>query len=179
MNTISFLFIILISILISTYISFFDNSSANIGPTDSSSTKEENILEFSKNSPTLLSILLASVLASLAVILGMLGLDELKAIQKIEEKLKKELFDNLMKNLAWDIYPILAAFIISSFLSIFSIKGTYFIVPIIDVVPIEIYKIIFVINFFLLSVSLYVTYDIICGLFNISKIKYESVKHKH
>jgi len=166
MNKTIFLLIIFI-IITPTYIVIANCSYAS----------DTSILDFSKNSPTLLSILLASVLASLAVILGMLGLDELREIQRIEAKNKKKIFDTLMKNLEWDIAPILFSFIVSSILSIFLIRGTYLIIPILDY-SIEIYRVIFVVNFILLSISLISTYDIIRGLFNVSRIKYQSIKNK-
>lgn len=141
-------------------------------------TNEESIIYFSKNSPILISILLASAIASLAVILGMIGLDELREIHRLEEKKEKIIFNNLIKNLVWDICSILIAFIISSVLSIFSISGTFFIMPFSGNYSIEIYKIIFITNFFFLAISLYATYDIIQGLFNVCRIKYESIKNK-
>jgi len=89
MSKIIFLIIIVSIIAIPTYILYFDNNYIS----------EPSILEFSKNSPMLLSILLASVLASLVIIIGLLGLDELKEIQNLEAGKKKNIFYNMIKDL--------------------------------------------------------------------------------
>ncbi len=133
----------------------------------------DSLLGFLSVSPTLIGILLASVLTSLAIILAIIGNSELIKIREIEEKKKKNFYKNMSRDMKQDVYFILASFAISSLLSIFCIKDTYIIISLWGDTFFEVYRSLFIIEATLLIISFMATYDIINGLFSIFDFKYE------
>lgn len=156
------IFIIIIAISVSTLVI----------QSNTSYVSEQSILGFLNASPTLIGILLASVLTSLAIILAIIGASEMIKIHELEKKNFKNFYRNMSKNLKHDVYIILSAFILSSFLSIFCMTDSYVLIPVSEGVSFEVYKLLFVIDTALLAVSFMATYDIINGMFEIFEFKY-------
>jgi hypothetical protein len=134
---------------------------------------EESLLGFLTASPTLIGIILASALTSLAIILAIIGENEMIKIQELERKRNVDFYKHITKNLRHDIYFILGSFIISTFLVLFCVKNISIIIPIKNGISIDVFKIIFIIDSALLIISFIATYDIINGLFDIFDFKYE------
>jgi|GEM_PF-4346817 len=144
---------------------------------DTGYTDECSLIAFSNTTPTLLSILLAAVLASIAIIFGLTGIEELKVISAIEKARGRDLYSDAMRDLKWDIYSIFVSFIISSLLIIFSINTSTYMIPFFNDYVFKTYKTIFIIDAIFLIISFIATYDIICGLFYICQLKYEFAKN--
>lgn len=134
---------------------------------------EDSILTFLSISPTLIGILLASILTSLAIILAIIGSSEMIRIKELEGEENKKYFREILDDLKQNVYFILAAFTVASLLSIFNIKNSFFIIEIGNVFSFETYKSLFVIVVILFTISCIATYDIINGLFTIFEFKYD------
>jgi len=134
---------------------------------------KDSIWYFNSTAPTILSILLAAVLASVSIIFGLTGVDELKLIRDIENLTGENYYNNAMKNLKWDIYTIFFSFIISSIIAVFSLYRSCIVFI---GYAFNVYEMIFIFNFVFFIISSIATYDIICGLFLISEFKYSSTK---
>lgn len=134
---------------------------------------EQSILDYLNMLPTFIGILLAGVLTSLAIILAIIGTDEMVEIREREKENNKEFYKNMSNNLKQNVCLILAAFLVSSFLSIFCISGTSIPTPDNWDILIEIYELLFVFETLLLASSFIATYDIINGMFHIFNFKYD------
>lgn len=130
------------------------------------------VLDFLSISPTLIGILLAGVLTSLAVILAIIGTNELIKIREIDMQQRKTFYEDMTKNLKQDVYLIFISFIISSFLWLFLAPNSHLLIPIGENTPFMIYRLLFVIETTLLALSFMATNDIIDGMFEIFKFKY-------
>lgn len=130
------------------------------------------VLDFLSISPTLIGILLAGVLTSLAVILAIIGTNELIKIREIDMQQRKTFYEDMTKNLKQDVYLIFISFIISSFLWLFLSPNSHLLIPIEGNTPFMIYRLLFVIETTLLALSFMATNDIINGMFEIFKFKY-------
>lgn len=134
---------------------------------------EQSILCFLNMLPTFIGILLAGVLTSLAIILAIIGTNEMIEMHELEKINNKNFYKTMSDNLKQNVCLILMAFLITSFLSIFCIEGTYILVPIKESVSVEVYKLLFVLETVLLISSFMATYDIIMGMFHIFDFKYK------
>jgi hypothetical protein len=124
-------------------------------------------------------MLLSGVLASLAIIFGLMGVEELGKIQKIENY-EIGSYENLLKELKDDVWVVLGVVILSTSLSVFSSSDTELFALTVHNITIsaELFKIIFVIDFVFLMITLLAIYDIIIALFEISHLKYEAAKKR-
>jgi hypothetical protein len=140
---------------------------------------KDSIVNFLREFPNISGILLSGVLASLAIIFGLMGIEELSKIQKIENY-EIGSYENLLKELKDDVWVVLGVVIISTSLSVFSSSDTeLFALTILNrTISAELFKIIFVIDFVFLMVTLLAIYDIIIALFEISHLKYEAAKKR-
>jgi len=133
----------------------------------------ESILRFIITSSTLIGILLAGVLTSLAIILAIISTNEMIRMNELESSQNKNFYKNISNNLRQNIHFILVSFVFSSLASIFSIEKSFFIIPLYDGICFEIYRSLFVIVATLFITSCIATYDIINGLFEIFQFKYD------
>lgn len=134
----------------------------------------ESILGFLTTSPTLIGILLASVITSLAIIFAVMGDNELIKIKELENTNNKTHFIKISKNLRQDVYFILASFIIATLLSIFLVRDSHYIFIISNTLyKLDVIRGLFIFVFTLFIISCMATYDIINGLFEIFKFKYD------
>ncbi len=140
---------------------------------------DKSILGFLMMSPTLIGILLASVLTSLAIILAIIGSSEMIKIKELEDKQSEEFYRKISNNLKQNVHFILISFIISTLLSVFYIEDSYFTISFDYVISFEIYKSLFVLVVILFVISCIATYDIINGLFAIFEFKYDLSSQKN
>ena len=133
----------------------------------------ESILRFIITSSTLIGILLAGVLTSLAIILAIISTNEMIRMKELESSQDENFYKNISNNLKQNIHFILVSFVFSSLASIFSIEKSFFIIPLYDGICFEIYRSLFVIVATLFITSCIATYDIINGLFEIFQFKYD------
>jgi hypothetical protein len=142
--------------------------------------RDESILVFLIASPTLIGILLAGVLSSLAIIFAIIGSNEMIRIKELENINNNAQFEKISNNLRQDVYFILASFIITTLLSIFYIKDSYCPVCIGGVLySLNILRWLFVLISTVFIISCIATYDIINGLFYILKFKYDLSNQKN
>ncbi len=130
--------------------------------------------------PNISGILLSGMLASLAIIFGLMGIDELNKIQRIEGRNGIGSYESLLSELKDDIWLVLGIVIVSTILSIFSTSTIeLFSLKILDVtISPKFFKIIFIFDFVLLVITLLAIYDIITALFEVGHFKYEAAKKK-
>jgi hypothetical protein len=140
---------------------------------DISYIDDKCVLDFLAISPTIIGILLAGVLTSLAVILAIIGTSELIEIREIDLQEKKTFYEDMTKNLKQDIYLIFLSLVTTSFLWISLSSNLYFIIPIKGTIPFVAYRLLFAVEIALLALSFMATNDIINGMFEIFKFKYE------
>jgi len=141
--------------------------------------EHDDIVYFMRSLPNITGLLLTGILTSLAIIFGLVGVDELMKIREIEKTNDINLYDTLINDVRDDVYLIIASVAGSTLISVFS-KNC-------NSVPITIstteyvlylYDILFILDAIILVVSLIVVHDVIMALFNISKLRYELVKNK-
>lgn len=139
---------------------------------------KDGIIYFIKSLPNITGLLLTGVLTSLAIIFGLVGVDELMKINEIEKSNNINLYGILIKDVRSDVYLIIVSVAGSTLISIFSNN--------LNSVPITIstneyilnlYSILFILDVLILTTSLIVVYDVIMALFNISEMKYEMIKN--
>lgn len=94
---------------------------------------DESVLGFLIASPTLIGILLAGVLTSLAIIFAVIGSTEMIRIKELENINNKAHFSKISNNLRQNVYFILGSFIVTTLLSILYIKGSYYSIIVGDV----------------------------------------------
>jgi hypothetical protein len=152
---------ILVSVIISSYMLNLDF------------INKSNALDFLNSMPTIMGILLAMTLTSLAIILGMIGNAEMALMKKYEKIKGKKYYKNIIDNLKWDIYFVFAAFIVSFISRIFLNKDSTFSIHLSDYVSVSIYEVLFVVEISLLVASLIVINDLIKGLFDLNETRYE------
>lgn len=157
------LLIIIVAAIISIFIAYSNTPYVN----------EVSILGFLMMAPTLIGILLASILTSLAIVFAVMGNSEMVRIRELENKQKKDFFQTITNNLRQNVYFIFAAFIIASLSCVFYIDGSYFICPHNLTIFFEVYRLLFVLVVVLFVISCIATYDIINALFNIFEFKYD------
>ncbi len=139
-----------------------------------------SIINFMREFPNISGILLSGVLASLAIILGLMGIEELNKIQGIEGSNNIGSYENLLTQLKEDIWLVLGVVIVSTVLSIFSTSTIeLFELTILGmVICAKFFKILFIIDFVFLILTLLSVYDIITALFEMGRFKYEAAKKK-
>jgi len=136
---------------------------------------KDSIINFVREFPNISGILLSGVLASLAIIFGLMGIEELGKILKIENG---KSYENLLKELKDDVWVVLGVVITSTSISVFSSSDTKLFALTVNNMTIsaELFKITFIIDFVFLIITLLAIYDIIIALFEISRLKYEAAK---
>lgn len=118
---------------------------------------------------TINGILFGGVLASLAIIFGLLSSSELKRIyQETKNQKSRDIYNEFSNNLKGNTIVIFIDFIVILFLVI--IRN---ISSIIDIIP---EWCLFSLGLYLLFLSLSQTYDIIMSLFNLHQLRYEIAK---
>jgi hypothetical protein len=162
------LLIIIVAAIVSILIAYSNTSYVN----------EESILGFLMMAPTLIGILLASILTSLAIVFAVMGNSEMVRIRELENKQKKEFFQTITNNLKQNVYFIFAAFIITTLSCVFYIDDSYFICSHSQAIFFEVYRSLFVLVFVLFVISCIATYDIINALFNIFEFKHDLLNHE-
>jgi len=145
------------------------------------SDNDENIKLFITTLPSILGMLLAGILAALAIIFGMTGLQELHKIRAIEKERKSNIYKKMLDELRNDTYLVFIIVIISAILPI--LLNNTRIIEVQSISQDVIYcfrlnRILFVVDFIIFTMSLIATYDIIKSLFEICEFKYESAKNK-
>ena len=140
----------------------------------------DSLINFMREFPNISGILLSGVVASLAIIFGLMGLEELNKIQSIEGSDNIGSYENLMKELKDDIWIVLGVVIISTVLSVFSTSTIeLFELTILGmIVCVKLFKFIFIIDFVFLIITLLAVKDIITALFELGHFKYEAAKKK-
>jgi len=156
---------IVISILISIFVANYGN--------------KEDIIYFIQSLPNITGILLTGVLTSLAIIFGLIGVNELMKIHEIEKETNINIYIRLISDIKRDVYIIIASVAISTFISMFSNNNTSMILASSHGnIVCETYKILFLIDIVILIMSLIVVYDVIMALLNISEMRYNLVVDK-
>jgi hypothetical protein len=143
------------------------------------SDNSNNLNSFILTLPNILGILLAGILAALAIIFGMTGIQELYIIQKIEKEREVNIYSRLIKELKCDTYLVFIIVIVSIILPFF-LKEDMLIdlsMPLNNTIyHFRLNRALFVIDFTIFTMSLIATYDIIKSLFDICEFKYEAAK---
>ena len=101
---------------------------------------KSDIIIFLNSLPTIMGILLATTLTSLAIILGMIGNDEIAAMKKYGKSKKEDYYKKIVNNLRWDVYFIFIAFIVSSVSRILLTINVHSSSPIYNFIFINMYK---------------------------------------
>jgi|WetSurMetagenome_2_1015567.scaffolds.fasta_scaffold05630_2 hypothetical protein len=150
---------VLVSAIVSSYVfNFIDKS---------------NAIDFLNSMPTIMGILLAMTLTSLAIILGMIGSAEMVIMKKYEKNKGRKYYRNIIDNLKWNIYFIFSAFIVSVVSRIFSNKASTLSIQLPCHISISTYEVLFIVEISLLVASLIVINDLINGLFDLNEARYE------
>jgi type III secretory pathway component EscU len=135
--------------------------------------EKNNVLDFLNSMPTIMGILLAMTLTSLAIILGMIGNAEMAVMKEYEKINGKKYYRKIIDNLKWDIYFVFSAFIVSFISRIFSNRDSTLSIQLSDYLSYNIYEVLFIIEISLLVASLIVINDLIKGLFDLNEARYE------
>jgi len=140
----------------------------------------ENAKNFLLSLPNIFGILLGGIMASIAIIFGLLSSEELKLMHTLShEKLNKDVYKNFLNKIKIDTILVFCSLCFSILIKIFIRPEIIFNIDIKLIVldiSIKIYTLLGI-GIYLLFLSLSACYDIIDSIFYLQKIRYTLLKN--
>jgi len=139
---------------------------------------EKNGINFLLGLPNILGILLGGILASLAIIFGLLSSQELAVIHKRSMKSRHgDIYSEFLKNTKLDTIIIFSSLCLSIIITlVYDFDLRFINIPFQEIINLSTIQILAGFGLFILLFSLSAIYDIIMSLFYLNQLRYELSK---